>query len=262
MLPSITSRQNPLCKLVRALHSSKGRREQNLFLAEGGNAVEAAIQNQWPIQKLLCAQKDVSRWQEKNADLEIQLVEPEILEYLSEAQTNPGILALCELPSAKVVFDFENLLVILDGVGDPGNVGTLIRSADAAGAGGVLCAANSADPYSPKTVRSSAGSIFNAPPIVLKHNSPSEIISALRKQNIPIVIAAGDGEASCFEYHWLQKCALILGHETRGVSEEFRSAATAKIRIPIYGKAESLNVASAGTVLLYAWRQFQESTKS
>ena len=259
MLPTITSRQNPLCKIVRALHSSKGRREHKLFVAEGQNAVEAAIENRWPIQKLFCAETGVLQYKEMNLNFEIQTAAPEILEYLSDAQTNPGVLALCELPPSKADFDFANLLLILDGIGDPGNVGTLIRSADAAGAGGVLCAQNSADPFSPKAVRSSAGSVFHAPPIGLQNNSPSEIIALLQEQSTPIVIASGDGDISCFEYSWPQKCALVLGHETRGVSEEFHLAATAKIKIPIYGKAESLNVASAGTVLLYAWQNFQES---
>jgi len=254
MLPIITSRQNPLCKIVRALHSPKGRREQNLFLAEGSNVVSAAIENRWPIRKLLCAEAGVLRLQEMNANLEIQMASPEILEYLSEAQTNPGVLAICELPAPQAELDFENLLLVLDGIGDPGNVGTLIRSSDAAGASGVLCAQNSADPFSPKAVRASAGSIFNAPPIVLENNSPSEIIAALQARSTPLVIASGDGDASCFEYSWPEKFALVLGHETRGISEEFQNAASAKIKIPIYGKAESLNVASAGTVLLYAWR--------
>ena len=261
-LPLITSRQNPLCKTVRALHSSKGRREHNLFLAEGQNAVEAAIENRWPIQKLLCAKSGVLQWQAKKPNLEIQVVEPEILEYLSEAQANPGVLALCELPLPKLELSFEKLLVVVDGGGDPGNIGTLIRSCDAAGAAGVLCVQNSADPFSPKAVRASAGSVFHAPPIGLRGNSPREIIEALQARSTPIVIASGDGDVSCFEYCWPEKCALVLGHETRGVSEEFHRAATTKIKIPIYGKAESLNVASAGTVLLYAWRNFQESGKN
>jgi len=253
MLPTIASRQNPLCKIVRALHSPKGRREHQLFLAEGDNAVVAAIENRWPIQKLLCAEAGVRQWQ-KNSNLEIQIVEPAIMEYMSEAQTNPGVLALCELSPPKLSLDFENLLLGLDGVGDPGNVGTLIRSADACGAGGVLCAANSADPFSPKAVRASAGSVFHAPPIILQNGSPREIIAAMREQSTPILIATGNGDVSCFDYQWPQKCALILGHETRGVSEEFHRAADAKIKIPIYGKTESLNVASAGAILLYAWR--------
>jgi TrmH family RNA methyltransferase len=261
MQPIITSRQNSLCKLARALHSSKGRREHNLFLAEGENAVEAAIKNRWPMRVVLCEESEVLPLQEQaeraGIKFEIQTATPEVLQSVSDAQTSPGVLALCEIPAPQTNLNFKNCLLIADGVGDPGNIGTLVRSADAALAAGVLCAQNSADPFSPKAVRASAGSVFNAPPILLKDGSPRAMIEQLQAGSTPIITAAADAEVSCFDFHWPQKCALILGHETRGVSAEFENAATARIKIPMYGKAESLNVAMAGTLLLYAWRNAQ-----
>lgn len=253
----ITSRQNSICKTVRSLHSSKGRREHNLFLAEGENAVEAAIKNRWPMRVVLCEESDVLPLQEQaeraKIKIEIQTATPEVLGSISDAQTSPGVLALCEIPDSQNDLSFENCLLITDGVGDTGNIGTLIRSADAANAG-VLCAANSADPFSPKAVRASAGSVFNAPPILLEDNSASAIIAALQAGSTPIITADANAEISCFDFEWPQKCALVLGHETRGVSAEWESAATTRVKVPIYGKAESLNVAMAGTLLLYAWR--------
>lgn len=239
---------------MRSLHTPKGRREQGLFLAEGHNAVEAAIDTQWPIRKLLCAEDKVTNWLTREPKLNIQPVAPAILQYLSEAQTNPGVLALCALPRPKPMLEFKNCLLVLDGIGDPGNIGTLIRSANAAGAGGILCTASSADPFSPKAVRSSAGSLLHTPPFQLEENSPSTVIGQLHAQNLPIITADANAEVSCFEYPWPQDCALVLGHETRGVSTAFESAATARVKIPIYGHAESLNVAMAGTILVYAWR--------
>jgi TrmH family RNA methyltransferase len=256
----ITSRQNQLCKLARSLHSSKGRREHRLFLAEGENAATAAMENHWPMRVVLCEESEVLPLQEQaecaGIKLEIQTATPEVLQSISDAQTSPGVLALCEIPSSQNELDFENCLLIADGVGDPGNIGTLIRSADAAGAG-VLCAPNSADPFAPKAVRASAGSVFNAPPILLKENSTSAIIAALQNGSTPIITATANSEISCFDFNWPQKCVLVLGHETRGVSDEWESAATTRIKIPMYGKAESLNVAMAGTLLLYAWRNAQ-----
>jgi TrmH family RNA methyltransferase len=256
----ITSRQNPICKLARSLHSSKGRRERHLFLAEGENAVEAAIRNRWPMRVVLCEESEVLPLQEQatraGLNTEIQTATPEVLKSISDAQTSPGVLALCEIPKPQTNLDFENCLLIADGVGDLGNIGTLIRGADAAGAG-VLCAAGSANPFSPKAVRASAGSVFNAPPIILENNSTTEIIARLQAGSTPIITAAASAEISCFDFAWPQKCALVLGHETRGVSEEWESAATARVKIPMYGKAESLNVAMAGTLLLYAWRNAQ-----
>ncbi len=260
MQPIITSRQNSICKIVRSLHSSKGRRKHNLFLAEGENAVEAAIKNRWPMRVVLCEESEVLPLQEQaeraQIKIEIQTATSEVLQSISEAQTSVGVLALCEIPSAHNDLNFANCLLIADGVGDPGNIGTLIRSADAANAG-VLCAQNSADPFSPKAVRASAGSVFNAPPILLEDNSTAEIIVRLQAGSTPIITADASAEISCFDFEWPQKCALVMGHETRGVSSEWESAATARVKIPIYGKAESLNVAMAGTLLLFAWRNKQ-----
>ncbi len=258
MQPALASRQNPICKLVRSLHTPKGRREQGLFLAEGRNAVEAALAAKWPIRKLLCTEDKIVDWLKCDPELNIQTVTPAILEYLSEAQSNPGVLALCALSQPSADLSFDGCLLVLDGIGDPGNIGTLIRSADATGAGSVLCTATSADPFSPKTIRSSAGSILRIPPLQLADNSPQAIVQQLQSQNIPIITADVKAEISCFEYAWPQKCALILGHETRGVSPHFAQAATTHLKIPIYGHAESLNVAMAGTVMLYAWRNAQQ----
>jgi TrmH family RNA methyltransferase len=255
----LTSRQNPLCKLVRSLHTAKGRRENGVFLIEGKNSVEAALAAQWPLRKVLCAPEHLSFWQARAGE-NVQSVTPAILEYLSDAQTNPGVLALCTLPNLPSTLP-ETLLLVLDGVGDPGNVGTLIRSADAAGAGGVLAAQSSADPFSPKAVRSSAGSIFHTPLLQVEDNAPHTVVRALQSASTPIVIADASGETSCFDFEWPARCVLVLGHETRGVSKVFEDAATTRIRIPIYGKAESLNVASAGAVLLYQWRRHQELLK-
>ena len=259
----ITSRQNPLSKLARALHSSKGRREHNLFLAEGENAVTAAIENRWPIRALLCEADRVLSLQTQarraGITIEIQAVSPDVLQSVSDAQTSVGALALCEIPLPRDLLGFENCLLIADGVSDPGNIGTLLRSADAALASGVLCAQNSADPFSPKAVRASAGSVFNAPPIVLKDNSITAMIAALQAGSTPIITADASAEVSCFDFEWPQKCALVLGHETRGVSAEWKNAATSRIKIPMWGKAESLNVAMAGTLLLYAWRNAQKN---
>lgn len=260
MFPLLSSRQNPLGKQVRSLHNAKGRREHRLFLAEGKNAVEAALRSRWPITKVLCGPDEVSSWESQAPDIPVQPVEPAVLEYLSQAQSNPGVLALCELPQGSSSLNFENCLLVLDGVSDPGNIGTCLRSADATGASGVLCAANSADPFSPKAVRSSAGSLFHAPPITQDDSSPEAIVATLQAQSTPILIADANAEVSCFDYPWPQRCALILGHETRGVSSAFEDAATVRLKIPIAGRAESLNVAMAGTVLLYAWKNAQRNT--
>ena len=251
----ITSRQHPLCKLVRSLHSVKGRKKEKLFVVEGGNGVAAALQARWTLQRLLVPNNELGEeWKmlARAADVETQVVDDEILEYLSEAQTSPDVIAIARMPIADSSRAFSLFTLVLDGVGDPGNVGTLIRSADAVGASDVVLANGGADAWSPKVVRASAGSVFHLPP---QSSTGNELVRDLRSQNVPIVAAvAHDGE-DCFGFLWPPRCALVLGHETRGISEELEKAATARVTIPVFGKAESLNVASAGAVLLYAWRQ-------
>ena len=260
---TITSRQHPVCKLIRSLHNARERRKHGLFVVEGGNAVTAALRERWPMQRLLASPEDLDAgWDDvaRTAGVETQPVDADLLEYLSEAQTSPEVIALAKLPSpAAPDWDVPGALLVLDEVSDPGNVGTLLRAADAGGAAGVLLTANSADAFSPKVVRASAGSLFHLPPLQLPQNSPEAIVEQVGARNIPIVTAVAHGGVSCFEYSWPARCALVLGHETRGVSEEFGAAATARVTIPIYGRAESLNVAMAGTVLLYAWRQSQNT---
>jgi TrmH family RNA methyltransferase len=255
MLPPITSRQNPLCKLVRSLHTTKGRRENGLFLAEGRNAVEAALAAGWPIRKLMCPPEDVLLWAARGGGETVQPVTEPILSYLCDAQTSAGVLALCAQPQPHSFPNDQAMTLVLDGIGDPGNIGTLIRAADAAGCGGVLCTSSSCDPFGPKAVRASAGSIFHVPLVIMEDHSPRAVAEALRRNGTPIITTAASAPQSCFEFDWPPHCALVLGHETRGVSKVFEEAATAVVSIPIFGKAESLNVAMAGTVLAYAWKQ-------
>jgi TrmH family RNA methyltransferase len=256
MKPIITSRQHPLSKLVRALHSSKGRREHKLFVIEGNNGVLAAIQAKWPVQQLIATPEDiVAQWQTHADAIDLQPVSTELLEYLSDASTSPGVIAIAALPAAPVVdWSTQSVALVLDGINDPGNVGTLIRAADAAGASTVALTAGSADAFGPKAVRASAGSLFHLPILQQEKLAPQDLIKLLNDHDIPIVIAAAHDGISCYEYSWPRRCALVLGHETRGVSRDFEAAATVRVTIPMFGQAESLNVATAGAVLLYAWR--------
>ena len=255
----ISSRQHPLCKLVRALHDGKNRRKNGLFVVEGGNGVAAAIGARWPIQRLLASSEELANgWADLAREAEIRTLEidDEVLASISQTQTSPGVLAIAHLPQSERIETWnapDGLTVLLDGIGDPGNVGTLLRSADAAGAAAFALTQNSADAFSPKAVRASAGSVFHVP--IAPQASPQKWADVCRKEKLPLVLAvAHDGE-NCFDFPWPQKCVLALGHETRGVSAELEQAATARVSIPMFGRAESLNVAAAGAILLYAWRQ-------
>lgn len=250
----ITSRQHPLIKLVRSLHSSKGRREHGLFLIEGKNAVSAALATEFPIRGVLATQ-DEQEYSEAAADkgIEIHRVSAEIMAYVGEAQSAVPVIAIGEIPTNRDEA-LPPFTLVLDGISDPGNVGTLWRAADAAGAGGVV-SLGGADPYSPKVVRSAAGSTFHLRPRALQSPDPQALIATLEEQQIEIVCAQAHGAQNCYDFDWPERAALVLGHETRGISPEIEAAAQHQVTIPIFGRAESLNAAMAGTILLFSWAQ-------
>jgi TrmH family RNA methyltransferase len=254
----ITSRQHPVSKLIRALNSPRQRRLHGLFVATGANVVTAALRAHWPLERLVVTPDDAANgWEEtaRQAGVPLTLAHAELLAYLGDLSSVPEVLALARLPAAhhsQLLSD--GLTLVLDGIGDPGNIGTLIRSADAAGAGGILASDNSSDPFSCKAVRASAGSVFHMPLLDWEDHSPAALAARLQRENLPVVIAAAHNGQSCFDFAWPARCALVLGHETRGVASEWEAIASARVTIPMHGRVESLNVAAAGAVLLYAWR--------
>ena len=238
----ISSRQHPLVKLCRELHSAKGRKKHGLFLVEGQNSVEQLRRSDFVVRHFL---------DESSAT-------PEILAYASDAQTATKTLAIAEIPAPIIDFDFEGILLVLDGVGDPGNVGTLLRAADAAGASGVVLTQGSCDVWNPKTVRSAAGSLFSLPIVNLENRSSEAVCAWLHSHEIPIFTAEAHGGVSPYETAFPRRGALVLGNERHGVSPVWEAAAK-KLTLPMWGNAESLNVAMAGTLLLYAWRMGEKS---
>ena len=250
----LTSRSHDLVKKCRALQTSKGRRQHNAFLIEGENAVEAALDNNWPLQEILALPDETQLSDRAAQSSHVVRVAATVMEAATDLRTPPPIIAIGTLPNLVEDFESNGLILIIDGAGDPGNIGTMLRAADAAGASQILLTAGSADVYQPKIVRSAAGSLFALPPVPLSNRAPENIVELLRRKQIPIVTAQTRGGAGAFEFVWPRRCALVLGHETRGVSAAFEQAG-AGVTIPVYGRAESLNVAMAATVLCYAWAQ-------
>ena len=252
--PIITSRQHPLCKLVRALNQPRERKRRGLFVAPGGNAVTAALAARWPLERLVVSPDDAENgWSQiaQNAEVPLVLADEAILEYIGDVPSAPDVLAIARMPQGNNDLPANGLTLVLDGIGDPGNIGTLIRTADAAGAAAILTSHNSADAFGLKAVRASAGSVFHLPPRNFENHAPEALAARLQAENIPIVIAVARSGQSCFDYRWPARCALVLGHETRGVAPIWEEVAAARVTIPMLGRAESLNVAAAGAVLLY-----------
>jgi TrmH family RNA methyltransferase len=182
---------------------------------------------------------------------EIFEVASRILGKIAATKTPQGIVAigtytplsLKELPLVE-----KPLLILVDGIQDPGNLGTIIRTSDAAGADGVLLLPGTCDPFMAKTVRATAGSIFNIPVV---DTDRQDLLEWIREKKIHLAVTAADASKSVFDADLDVPVALVFGNEARGVSEPLRKAADLVVKIPIHGKAESLNVATSAAICLY-----------
>jgi TrmH family RNA methyltransferase len=179
------------------------------------------------------------------------MVDERLMKELSQTKTPQGIMALCKVKASSLndIKDIsDGFAVVSDGIQDPGNMGTLIRATDAAGIRCFITLKGSISPYNPKTIRASAGSVFN---ISIVLSSMESFIEWKNRHNIPLVITDTRAGKTIYEFTPTGREAFVFGNETQGVSDMIKKEASQSLRIPIYGKAESLNVAMAGSIVLY-----------
>lgn len=246
----ITSSQNPKVKLVRALMGrAKERREANAFVVEGVRLVEEAVNSNWEFRFVLYDEtlNDRGRSQVerlKSRGIDVEMVSEELMKSLSETESPQGILAILN-ESRLPIPDLLNFVLILDQIRDPGNLGTLLRGAAAAGVQSILLPPESTDAFAPKVVRSGMGAHFRLP----IHSMTWEEIKEHVK-DLQVYLADMDGQ-SCWDTDLCQPLALIIGGEAEGASEEATELAIQKISIPMAGNVESLNAGVAGSVLMF-----------
>lgn len=250
MADVITSNNNEFIKYARSLKAKKARSESGTFLIEGEKCVAELAQYMPGAAKsvIVIKGKYESLAQELKANgAHVYYVSESVLDSVCESKTPQGIAAIASIPVYGGVY--SGFIVMLDDVQDPQNIGTIIRTADAAGCSSVVMSENCADSYSPKAVRASMGSIFHIP--VIKSDL-KQYINKLLPLGYDIACADIRGDTE-FNLHWENTC-LIIGNESRGISEEISDFATKHIKIPMYGKAESLNAAVAAGILIYKIR--------
>jgi TrmH family RNA methyltransferase len=249
--PVITSSQNAKLKLVRALQGrAKDRREAGAFLAEGVRLVEDALAANWPFRFVLYGSQLSERGRSLVGRLEglkvdVEQVEDALFESVSETETTQGILAALELPN-QLIPNQLNFLLIPDQIRDPGNLGTLLRSAAAAGVQAVLIPPETVDAFSPKVVRAGMGAHFRLPVVSLGWDE----IRA-RVAGCAVFLADAGGQESCWGADFRQPLALIVGGEAEGASQSAQKLADRLVNIPMPGKIESLNAAVAGGILMF-----------
>ena len=233
------------------LHRHVGRRRAARFLAEGPNLVEAAMRRNLVIE-VFVTEAALSRFGPILADVPVHVVTDRAAKALSDTVTPVGLVAVCDVPStslADVLADQPRLVAVAADISEPGNAGTLIRIADAMGADAVVVAGNSVDPFNGKCLRASAGSIFAVP--VVSEADAGGAVSALRSAGLQVLATTVDGEVSLDDADLSAPIAWLFGPESRGLSAELAALAARRVRIPMSGGAESLNVAAAAAICLY-----------
>src|SRR5258706_11138310 len=246
----ITSNQNPKLQLVRALLGRpKERREANAFVIEGVRLIEEAVTAGWRFQFVLFSDGLSERGQDLLTVLiahrvEVEEVAGALLQKVSDTEMPQGILAVLEFMNLEIPAS-PNFILIPDQIRDPGNLGTLIRTAAAAGVQVILLPDETTDAFAPKVVRAGMGAHFRVPIYALTWDEIRE-----QTKDLQIYFADMDGKL-CWETDLRKPLALIVGGEAEGASEEARKLATQKICIPMAGNVESLNAGVAGAVLMF-----------
>ena len=265
----IESPKNERIRRYRRLRKKNFRYREGLFLVEGLQCVAEALLSPRVPECLIC-NKDGAEALTAYADIIRErgipclTVSDEVIASLSDTITPQGVIAvspLVHVESESVFRAGASPLLIASRVRDPGNLGTMIRIADAAGVGGMFVCAESADLYNPKTVRSTAGSLFHFP--IAVGGDIATTLRVMREQGYEVLATDAHVGVGMWEVEWPRKLALAMGNEAWGIPQEEAEMMDGLVKIPMLGKAESLNVASAAAVLLYevARQQHAEMVK-
>jgi RNA methyltransferase, TrmH family len=277
----LCTERTPRVVAARKLHRRVARERAGRFLAEGPRAVEAALSvpaasppagargGRPPVRVFevfvtpaAAARNPRPLAAARAAGVTVSLITERAAAALSETVTPPGLVAVCgllDVPLAGALSGAPRLVAVLVGASEPGNVGTVIRVADAAGADAVLLAGDSVDPHNGKCVRASAGSLFHLP--VARERDVAAVLSGCREVGLRLLAATPRGEHDLHDPAAASvlsgPCAWLFGSEAHGLSDQVAAAADDRIRVPIYGRAESLNLATASAVCIYAAARLQ-----
>ncbi|MDP4108101.1 MAG: RNA methyltransferase [Bacillota bacterium] len=247
-MKQIQSIKNPQVKQWKKLLTKKERDKTGTFLIEGFHLVEEALKNQEQIIEIIVSEKVELPPRFDFGSASITTVTDEISKELSDTETPQGIYAICQETVDQTFVEKAKSLLLIDAVQDPGNLGTMIRTADAAGIDAVIVGHGSVDIYNSKVLRSAQGSHFHLP---IVRGNLEEWIETLKKRNIPVYGTALENAKTYTETAPQEEFALIVGNEGSGMNQDLLAATTSNLYIPIYGQSESLNVAVAAGILLY-----------
>lgn len=269
MNPIITSSSNSVIKHVKSLHKKKARWKAKNFFVEGLRAVEASIVSEAEIEHILYSdsifqtKRGEELYNKINSYDNVYQITEKLLKEVSDTENPQGIIAVLKFNISTIediIEDKDNFLVILDDVRDPGNMGTIIRTADALGANGIIVTQGCVDVFNPKTIRSTMGSILHLP--IAYESDIVDVIESLKTQGVKVISTALESSDFCYNTDFKDDFALVIGNEATGVSQKVLEISDYITKIPMSGKAESLNAAIASGIVMYeASRQRQKLKK-
>jgi TrmH family RNA methyltransferase len=245
---------------VAKLNKKDARSETGLFLLEGIQGLKEALERPKLIQEIFATEAAIESHPElfaraTSSRIDVQTVTEPVLKVLADTQTPQGVVAVCRMLDVSlgdVIAEQPKLLALLANIRDPGNAGTVLRAADAAGADAVIFSENSVDVYNPKVVRSTTGSLFHLPVVV--GSAIAETIAVAKAAGFQVFAANGGGDPlPSLDQATLAKPTLwVFGNEAWGFEQETLDLVDRQVAVPIYGAAESLNLATAASICLYA----------
>ena len=262
MSQMITSAANPLIKRVRLLAERKYRRQQGAFVVEGIQPVGRALEAGWDVEVLVIAPGLLTETAsaivnaQKTRGIRVAHLSAELFARISDREGPSGLAAIvrgelartADLPATP-----DSVYVALYAIGNPGNLGTIIRTADATGAAGVILIGDAADPFAPTAVRASMGSLFAVP--VTHMPEPRTFFAWARERGIQVLATSGRAHSDHWSTRYRPPLAILLGPEGAGLPADMLERADQRVRIPMTGTADSLNLAVAAGIMLYEVRR-------
>ena len=254
-MKQITSAQNPYIKsLIQLQEKAKARKQSGTFLIEGVREIELAIRGNYELETLLFVPEVINNLQIfKSPNLQIELIEitKEVYQKLAYRDTTEGIIAVAKIKSTQLSdlkLPNNPLLVVMEAIEKPGNIGAMLRTCDAANVDAVIIANPKTDLYNPNTIRSSVGCLFTNQ---IAMASTEETIAFFHKKNIAFYSATLQNSISYHTQDYTQPTALVVGTEATGLSQPWRDQAKQNIIIPMQGEIDSMNVSVAAAILIF-----------
>ena len=256
-MQTITSKDNELIKHIRKLKDKKYRDESNEYVVEGVKLVEEAVKENAKIKQIIVCE-DTTRTYEIPTHIMLEIaryecisVSNKIFNIITQVTNPQGIMAIIEKNAQDAQIDYsQDIIVVLDDVQDPGNLGTILRTVDSIGLNQIIVSKGTADAFNSKVVRSTMGAIFRVK-IIEVENLP-QAIKEMRRHHFKLMVTSLQTENSIYDIQFNKKI-IVIGNESNGVSKEIQEMADEKAKIPMLGKTESLNASVAAGVVMYEY---------